>query len=269
MSPPAVVELDRTTSEGRDAPPPDRDLGTVDGLRLIASGVELAAWRGGTRVWWHRCGALPRSVHVSDDRLLVLTETPDYHRWGHLGPALLLRSDTGDRLADLRGQRAAAVGGGRFVLGLEGYGTFETWLHDRDGALLTAWPTYGHYVPDADGVLVVECDRREPTSSRLTRLLADGALDRGDRLRTGQAAVPVVLPGGTVLVLDAGVLLAVGRDLRARVLAEVVDVGEDPWRFHGSIELRDADVVVTVFEQVPRASFSLTHRVRYALSGAG
>ncbi|MFJ6671590.1 hypothetical protein ACIQMJ_10835 [Actinosynnema sp. NPDC091369] len=268
MSPLSAVELDRTTSEGWVAPPPRRDLGEVDGLRLVASGVELAAWRGRTRVWWHRCGALPRAVHVSGDRLPVLTETPDYHAWGHLGPALLLRPDTGDRLAELRGQRAAAVGGGRFVLGLEGYGTFETRLHDRDGALLTTWPTYGHYVPDADGVLVVECDRRAPTSSRLVRLRPDGALDRGDRLRDGRASAPVVLPGGAVLVLDAGVLLAVGRDLRATVLAEVVDVGGNSSRCHGSVELRDDDVVVTVFEHVPDASLFLTHRVRYALSGA-
>jgi hypothetical protein len=263
----AVVELDRTTSEGWDKPAKPRELGTVAGLRFVASGVELAAWRGGARAWWHRCGANPRAVHVSEDRLLVLTDSRDYHAWGHLGPALLLDLRTGDRLAELRGDRAAAVDGGRFVLGLEGYGIFETWLHDRDGALLTTWHTYGHYVPDADGVRVVECDRRSPTASRLARLLPDGELERGDRLRNGQAAEPVVLPDGTLVVLDAGVLLAVGHDLRAAVLAEVVDVGADPSRFWGTVELRDDVLVVTAYEHVRDVSVFLTHRVRYALTG--
>lgn len=269
MSPWTAVELDRTGSEGWVRPPKPGDLGTFDGLRFVGTGVELAAWRGRTRVWWHRCGANPSAVHVSGDRLLVLTETPDYHAWGHLGPALLLRLDTGDRLAELRGQRAAAVGDGRFVLGLEGYGFFETWLHDRDGALLTTWPTFGHYVPGADGVRVVECDRRAPTSSRIVRLLPGGELERGNRLRDSQAAAPVVLPDGTMVVLDAGVVLAVGSDLRAEVLAEVMAVGEESRRFHGTLELSDDILVVTVFKHRLTAPAFVTHRVRYALRSAG
>ncbi|MGA5637585.1 hypothetical protein ACPCTN_02380 [Streptomyces cinereoruber] len=40
--------------------------------------------------------------------------------WGLLGPALLLDLADGRLVAELRGERAAARGGGRFVLGLEG-----------------------------------------------------------------------------------------------------------------------------------------------------
>ncbi len=74
------------------------------------------------------------------------------------------------------------------------------------------------------------------------------------------------------MVLDAGVLPAVGHDLRAAVLARVVlarvvDVGADSRRCHGTVELRDVVLAVTFFDHVPDASAFLAHRVRHAFAG--
>jgi hypothetical protein len=259
-----AVEVDRTKSDGPDFPSKSRELGTVDGLRLVATGVELVASRAGEVVWRHRCGANPHTAHGSADRLLVLTDSLDYHPWGNLGPALLLRLDTGDRVADLRGQRGAALDGGRFLLGLQGYDTFDTWLHDRYGMELATWRTAGHYVPfaDTDDVVVVEYGNRSPS---VVRLLPGGEVERGHPLREQLVAEPVVLRDGTIVVLDAGVLLAVGRDLRAVVLAEVLDV-EDTSRFHGRLRLDDGVVKVTVVERWRGTPLIYsTHHVRYAL----
>ena len=118
---------------------------------------------------------VPKAVHASGDRFLVLTSSLEYHAWGFLGPALLLRRNDGSKLAELRGERGAGLGGGRFLLGLEGYDVFDTWLHDRDGGLLQQWRSYGHYTVDPDGtVRVIECDRTHPTRSRVVRLVPDG-----------------------------------------------------------------------------------------------
>ncbi|MET1072824.1 MAG: hypothetical protein ABWY11_09295 [Umezawaea sp.] len=258
-----ATESDRVEVDGPTYPPRTAELAVVGDRAVVASGTEVVAG------WRHECGARPRAAHASADRLLVLTDSLDYHAWGHLGPALLLDLGTGERIAELRGERAAALDGGRFLLGLEGYGTFETWLHDRDGALVTTWHSYGHYLVDADGVRVVECDRRRPTRSAVVRLLPDGSVERGHALRDGQVSAPVVLPDGTAVVVDGGALLAVGPDLRGGVLAEVVDVGDESWRFTTTLDWAadEGALLVTVVERTRDVPVvHKTHRVLYALS---
>jgi hypothetical protein len=246
--------VDRSSSAGSSARPTDLGPFTAVGTTLVAPG------------WRHECGVRPRAAHVSADRVLLLTDSLDYHAWGLLGPALLLDLATGARIAELRGDRAAALDGGRFLLGLEGYDVFDTWLHDRDGALVTTWRTCGHYVVDADGVRVVECDRRLPTGSTVARLRPDGSVERGHPLRDGQVAAPVVLPDGTIVVLDRGALVAVDRDLRGTVLAEVLDVGDESWRFSATLDRQDSSLVVTVTERTREVPIVYsTHRMVYRL----
>ncbi len=252
MSPIRAVLVDRSTSAGRTCSSRTDELGSfsVEGTALVAPD------------WRHECGARPRAVHVSADRVLVLTDSLDYHAWGILGPALLLDLHTGERVASLRGDRAAALDGGRFLLGLEGYGVFDTRLHDRNGRLVTTWPSYGHYVVDAGGVRVVECDRGRPAGSAVVRLLPDGSVERGHPLRDRQVGVPVVLADGTIVAFDGGALIAVGPDLRGEVLAELLDVGPDSWRFSANLEMRDDSLVVTVVERSDEAPVEhRTHRV--------
>ena len=245
------AEHDRRGADPRGAT--DR-LALVNGDRVVLDGDRVVRLDARGDVKWRRpCGSRPRTAHVSGDRLLLLTDSLDYHVWGHLGPALLLDLDDGRLVAELRGESGAPLGDGRFVLGLEGYDVFDTWLHERDGSLTRTWRSCGHYVPDPDGaVRVVECDRRSPTRSRVVRLLQDGGIERGPRLSDGSVPPPVVLPDGTLLVLDAGVLRAVDRELDDRTLAELLHVPQgESWRFRGELALDGDRLTVTVDERPP------------------
>ncbi|MEV6292409.1 hypothetical protein AB0M41_18680 [Streptomyces sp. NPDC051896] len=163
---------------------------------------------------------------MSGDRVLVTTDSMEYTAWGMLGPALLLDLADGRLVAELRGQSAAARGGGRFVLGLEGYEFFDTWEYDRDGNETDAWRSYGHYVVGT-GLRVVEADRRVPTSGRVVRLLPGGVVERGPHLSDGTPPEPLVLRDGTILVLDGGAVRAVGRRLDSTVLVELGGAAAD------------------------------------------
>ncbi|MEE1788569.1 hypothetical protein PUR71_37565 [Streptomyces sp. SP17BM10] len=218
--------------------------------------------------WTHPVPGTPNAAHISSGRVLVTTSSIGYHAWGHLGPAYLLDLEDGTLVAELRGERGATLGGGRFLLGLEGYAHFHTWQFDRDGDVTDTWRSYGHYVVGT-GIRVVEADRATPTASRVVRLLPGGAIERSALLLTeSQACGPVVLPDGTILVLDAGVLRAFGRDLADATLAELVTVPDgEADRFTSTLERTGADRLTAVIrERNPeRAGKYLTHTWTLAL----
>jgi hypothetical protein len=271
-----VRELERRHEDGwirltgADPAGDPRVLAHVGDDRIVADGsrVERTDAEGRSR-WAHTCAGKPQEVYVSGDRLLVTTSSLDYHAWGFLGPALLLDLDRGTLVAELRGNRGAGVGGGRFVVGLEGYGVFDTWLHDRDGTVLTSWRSYGHYVADPDGtVRVVECDRSTPTDSRVVRLLLDGAIERGPRLVDSQSPSPVTLDDDTIVVLDAGVLRVVDRGLHDWTLAELMPIpSEQTWRFFGELRLDGDRLTVAIAERSsdPPLTYT-THRWTFTLT---
>ncbi|MGW1542004.1 hypothetical protein ACWCPM_17525 [Streptomyces sp. NPDC002309] len=206
---------------------PKDPLARRDGLTLVGAvgSVRCVDSDGRTR-WTHRFDGRPNAAHLSGDRVLVTTDSLEYTPWGFLGPALLLDLADGQLVAELRGARGAARGGGRFVLGLEGYDCFDTWEYDRDGTRTDAWRSYGHYVVGT-GVRVVEADRRLPTESRVVRLLPGGVVERGPRLRDPQGPEPLVLRDGTILVFDGRQILAVGRALDGTILAELAEASTD------------------------------------------
>ncbi|MFJ8627943.1 hypothetical protein ACIRD3_34600 [Kitasatospora sp. NPDC093550] len=249
-----VTVMDRERRNGgRPQGRPEGPLARRDGLEVHARDGELSCVDAGGRIRWRQpCPARPNAAHLSSGRVLVTTDSFEYTAWGHLGPALLLDLDDGSLIAELRGRRGAALGGGRFVLGLEGYDTFDTWAYDRDGTLVDSWRSYGHYVVGS-GIRVVETDRRDPTESRVVRLLSGGRIERGPLLTDPQAPAPVVLSDGTLLILDAGVLRAVGRDLDDTVLAELHPLPADQQhRFTGSLHRTAADRLdVTLVERHP------------------
>jgi len=170
--------------------------------------------------WAYRCAGRPNAAHLSGDRVLVTTDSLEYTAWGVLGPALLIDLTDGQLVAELRGERAAARGGGRFVLGLEGYDVFDTWEYDRDGNQTDTWRSYGHYVVGT-GLRVVEADRRLPTRNRIVRLLPGGVVEGGPQLSDPLPPKPLVLHDGTILVLDGRAIRAVGRQLTSTVLVQL------------------------------------------------
>lgn len=227
----------------------DRPLASRDGLRVHGrvGNVSCVDASGRTR-WTHPCAGRPNAAHIAGGRVLVTTDSLEYTPWGHLGPALLLDLSDGTRIAELRGERGAALRGGRFLLGLEGYDFFDTWEHDRDGAVVDSWRSYGHYVVGT-GIRVVEADRSVPTGSRVVRLLPGGVVERGPRLTDPMPPRPLVLDDGTILVLDAGVLRAVDRRLGATVLAELLPIAPDRASGHMGALRREGERVTAVIAE--------------------
>ncbi|WP_327266498.1 hypothetical protein OG444_38395 [Streptomyces sp. NBC_01232] len=230
-------------------------------LRIHGTAGKISCIDGSGRTrWTAACSGRPNAAHISGGRVLVTTDSLAYTAWGNLGPAVLLDLADGSRIAELRGERGAALGGGRFVLGLEGYDVFDTWAYDRDGTLYDTWRSYGHYVVGT-GIRVVETDRRLPTTGRVVRLLPGGGIERGPLLTDPQTPKPLVLADGTILILDAGVLRAVDRGLGDTVLAELLPVDpEEVWRYHGELRLTGDQLTVTVTERHPDRSDEHTHR---------
>lgn len=234
------------------SPPEGRPLAQREGLRIHGGAGQVSRTdASGRTLWTSPCSGLPNAAHISGDRVLVTTDSVEYTAWGNLGPALLLDLADGTQIAELRGERGAALRGGRFVLGLEGYDAFDTWEYDRDGTLVDSWRSYGHYVVGT-GIRVVETDRNLPTRSRVVRLLPGGVVERGPLLTDPQAPRPLVLGDGTLLILDAGVLRAVGRRLEETVLAELLPVDPDQlWRYDGALHRTGDELTVTLTERHP------------------
>ncbi|MFF3559419.1 hypothetical protein ACFYXS_05185 [Streptomyces sp. NPDC002574] len=243
------------------ARPEGEPLAWRDDLRIhgAVGEVRCVDASGRTR-WTHRCAGRPNAAHVSGGRVLVTTDSLEYTAWGLLGPALLLDLADGTLIAELRGERGTALRGGRFLLGLEGYSFFDTWEHDRDGDTVDSWRSYGHYVVGT-GIRVVEADRALPTRSRVVRLLPGGVIERGPQLTDPQAPRPLVLDDGTILVLDAGVLRAVDRQLHGTVLAELLPVAAG--RLAGCIGAlrRDGDHITAVIAEPHQGSNPTQHTV--------
>ncbi|MFJ4466964.1 hypothetical protein ACIP2X_05500 [Streptomyces sp. NPDC089424] len=249
-----VLEHRRTVGESPLAPAwwPKDPLGRRDDVRLVGEvgSVSCVDSTGRTR-WTYRCAGRPNAAHLSGDRALVTTDSLEYTPWGNLGPALLLDLADGRLVAELRGRSGAALGGGRFVLGLEGYDFFDTWAYDREGTRTDAWRSFGHYVVGT-GLRVVEADRRRPTKGSVVRLLPGGVVERGPRLTDPLPPEPLVLRDGTILVLDGTVVRAVGRGLDSVVLAELTGAPEDVGGPTRRGLRRDGDRVTAVVS-VPRA----------------
>lgn len=266
-----VTVIDQQRKRGMDPVYAVREepFAARDGLVIGGRTGEITCTDTAGRLRWTRpVPGTPNAAHISSGRVLVTTGSINYHAWGHLGPAYLLDLADGTLVAELRGERGATLGGGRFLLGLEGYDHFHTWQFDRDGNVTDTWRSYGHYVVGT-GVRVVEADRATPTGSRVVRLLPGGVIERSALLLTSsQVREPVVLSDGTVLVLDAGVLRAVGRDLTDTVLAELFAVPDgESGRFVATLERTAADrLTAVVRERNPeRPNKYLTHTWTLAL----
>ncbi|MFE4519115.1 hypothetical protein ACFRMQ_33565 [Kitasatospora sp. NPDC056783] len=223
-----------------------------DGLELHARGGGLDCVDATGRSRWRRsCPGRPDAAHLSADRALVTTDPVGHGAGDHGGPALLLDLADGSTIAELRGRHGAVLDDGRFVLGLADGDTPRTSVHDQDGALLDSWHSFGHYVV-GDGLRVVETDHRRPTGSRVVRLLPGGRIEPGPPLGGPRTPPPLVLPDDTLLLLDAGVLRAVGRDLEDTVLAELLPLAPDQQpRFTGSLRRTADRLTATLVERHP------------------
>ncbi|HWO26783.1 MAG TPA: hypothetical protein VNO30_48975 [Kofleriaceae bacterium] len=102
---------------------------------------------------------------------------------------------------------AISLGQGRFLVGVQGYGAFESWLVERDGDLSRTWPGQGRYLPDAGGqVHVVEMENRLPSKMHFTTLRMDGTVERGPWLDGYYTSSAARLDDGSIVFWRNGAL---------------------------------------------------------------
>ncbi len=249
-----------------------RVLIKLEADRLIASLCMVSrVTHWGCPRWIHLFPGKPTEAYVSGDCLLLLTEPLNLDTaWGMTGHALILDLRNGKRLAKRRSAMAAALGDGHFVLGLEGYDAFDTWMYDCNGKEVDHWRSYGHYIVDPGGIVrVVECDRTSPTRSRIVRLLPHGEIERGPCLTHGQVPRPVELSDGTIVVFDCGKLRAIDRSLNETVLTQLLPIDpKESWRFHGKLTLSKDVLEIMIVERIQDSTRSyVTHRWNFIVTG--
>jgi outer membrane protein assembly factor BamB len=175
---------------------------------LPAPLAEERVWRVRPRTWL----STSETLDVSGDVVLACFSDMPASGIG-FGYALSL-TDGALRFTTASGpmRSTAALGGGAFLVGYQGYGAFETQHYDRDGRVRTRWASQGHYVIAGDDIRVIELSNANPYAMHLARLLQDGSVVRGQRLGGYHTSPPSLRPDGTALFFREGALLA-ARDL--------------------------------------------------------
>jgi outer membrane protein assembly factor BamB len=102
---------------------------------------------------------------VAGDRLLATFQDP----FSGLGVSYCLDLSTGDVVwttpSHPTGERAVA-GPGRFLIGAQGYGAFETYLYESDGSMSVQWPSHGRLLVSHRGrIRVIELENPDAVTN--------------------------------------------------------------------------------------------------------
>ncbi len=238
-------------------------LAEINGLKIVDYNGEISLLNSqGISMWSSpfKFEGKANQAFISKDRLLLTTDTNDYHAWGILGPAFLIDLKDGSLVAKLRGESGASLKNGSFILGLEGYGCFKTWLYDRNGKLVQEWRSYGHYiVGENDDIRVLECDRRDPTESRLVRLKKDGQIEKGQILNDSQIGKPLVLGDSSIFFIDYGVIRIVDLNLKEQFKKVLMKISlKDSCRFNSYLQFKNKKILVDIYEETKSTSAKFT-----------
>lgn len=200
------------------------------------------------------------NVFVSKDRLLIFTNSNEYTSWGMLGPAFLVNLTDGTLVAELKGESGAALSNGYFLLGLEGYEYFNTWLINQEGEVISQWRSYGHYIVDENNdIRVVEKDRCIPTKSSIVRLKLGGEIERGPLLSEAQISAPLVLANNDLLIVDCGVVKIIDVDLKEqyqKILLPNLHIRNHEFQSH--IEWCEGKILIEMYEKHNNPEHSYT-----------
>jgi hypothetical protein len=205
----------------------------------------------GNQIWQNsiNCFNIPNSGFISDNRLIITTNSENYNDWGHLGPVFLIDLDKGKIIKELKGQSAESLVDGRFILGLEGYSMFNTWLYDSNGNLLQEWKSFGHYLVNNNEIYVIENDRRIPTSSKIVQLNFDGTIKKSIQLKSSESSNPILLKNNDFIFVNTGELKIIGTNLIEIDKCELLHIEEkDSWRFSFRISLEQNILIVEILE---------------------
>lgn len=207
----------------------------------------------GNSIWEKNitCPGTPNNAWISGNRLLVTTNSDQYHAWGHLRPALLIDLEEGTIINELRGSQGEALTNGQFLLGLEGYDVFNTWMYDSKGKGIKQWSSYGHYIiGEKNDIRVVEQDRRNPTNAHVVRLNPDETIQRGAKLDTSFASKPIVLNNSDIVFVNSGKLKIVDLKLNLKQELQLLKIAKsESWRYISKIRLHESNLKVEIFER--------------------
>lgn len=156
------------------------------------------AWSPTT--WLHAADSLT----VSGDRALVTLG--DMPRSG-VGVGFVISSRHGEIVFTTAAgpiDQVAGLDDGRFLVGYEGYGDFDTLRYGRDGRVEDAWASHGFYVVDGTDVRVVETRGSTASKSHLARLESGGRVRRGAELPGYYTSPPLVRADGSLIFVRAG-----------------------------------------------------------------
>jgi hypothetical protein len=171
----------------RNATPPPPVLMQTTSRRL-SDGVETPGKPLEATQWM----IFRREICLSGDRVLAVFS--DMPRTG-IGVGYCLDVATGALVYTTapapHGELAPGPIDGQFLVGMQGYGWFDSVLVDRDGAEVARWKSHGKLVL-RDPLRVLEMTNVTSTPCYVATLRGDGSVDRGARLR-GYYTSPIVL----------------------------------------------------------------------------
>ncbi|HEX2312170.1 MAG TPA: hypothetical protein VHJ17_00425 [Thermomonospora sp.] len=209
--------------DGRGRPRWSTELPVPAGLSY-AGVVEMSAesgWRPVPARPWAPADLLAswsEALLVSGDRVLATF----FEVSSGIGMSFCVDLGTGDHLwqtppvpiGDL-----AIAGPGSFLVGVQGYGAFETLLYNGDGAVVLQWPSHGRPLVSSRGrIRMVELDNDPSRTLRIRRLHRDASMTDGPVLTGYHTIGPVLAADGRAAFWRDGRLQVVDRDLTVRTL---------------------------------------------------
>ncbi len=229
-------------------------LGAKNENFIVANKKELALVDvNGNSIWKKpiSCPGTPNNVWISDNRLLVTTSSDEYHAWGYLGPAILVDLDEGTIISEIKGSQGEALTNGRFLIGLEGYDVFDTWMYGANGELIQQWKSYGHYIiGENNDIRVIEQDRKNPTNAHVVRLKFDGTIQKGVKLNTPSASKPITCSNGDIIFINSGKLKVVDLALNEKLELLLLKIPKsESWRYISKIQFQENNLKAEIFER--------------------
>ena len=237
-----------------------------DSLRLKATGREVILHNIHSKDLWEEpviCPGIPKKAWQSANRILLTTNTEEYHAWGFLGPAIIIDLDAGTIIKEIRGRQGKPLSNGMFIVGLEGYDAFDSWLYNQNGEIVQTWRSYGHYVIDqSNNIRVIEQDRTNPTQSHVVNLRMDGSIEKGEKLITSSASEPVLTLENDIIFENSGVIRVINSDLKEIARYPLLDIpGDKDWLFTSNLKLIGKNhLLINIFERSEGKSSPITYR---------
>lgn len=206
----------------------------------------------GEDVWLNSivCEGIPNSAQISDDRLIITTNSENYHSWGFLGPVYLIDIENGIVIKELKGEIAKSLDNGNFILGLEGYEYFNTWEFDKNGILKNEWRSYGEYLLKNNEIFVVEDDRMSPTNGHLVKLISNNKIIKGEKLKTSSSSNIISLKEDKLVFENSGSLKIYNLNFKRILEISLLNYKPaDSWRFMSRIRLKNDNIFVQIMER--------------------